>query len=140
MATRCSSPPDKFCTSWSMKSSILSGLNAALIFLKNNWRTVPVNFGVIFCGFMLIILQNVVFPVPFSPIMTRISESVKSPDLTVRLKPPNVQDMSGYPYARFLSARYSSPASPTRKVRDSSRKRKFSVGMLPQIVLDDDDI
>ncbi|KEQ72016.1 hypothetical protein M436DRAFT_49945 [Aureobasidium namibiae CBS 147.97] len=33
------------------------------------------------------ILQKVVFPVPFSPIMTRISESVNSPGSIFSLKP-----------------------------------------------------
>ncbi|KAI5818758.1 hypothetical protein BZA77DRAFT_332610 [Pyronema omphalodes] len=124
MATRCNSPPDKCLTSWSMKSSILRGLKAARTFLRRSSRTVPGNLGLIFWGFMEIdilgtlrvpsgcsapasILQKVVFPVPFSPIMTIISESVKSPASTLRWKPPRVFS----------------------KVGDSSRKRKFSVGM-----------
>ena len=66
----------------------------------------------IFCGFMEMFIgviclppsgfsapasirQNVVFPVPFSPIMTMISESVNSPPLTVSSKPPSVFIMLG---------------------------------------------
>ena len=39
---------------------------------------------------------NVVFPVPFSPSITMISESVNVPDCTESLKPPSVFVMAGY--------------------------------------------
>ncbi|KAF1364727.1 hypothetical protein EJ07DRAFT_98465 [Lizonia empirigonia] len=68
------------------------------------------------------ILQNVVFPVPFSPIMTMISESLNSPDSMDSLK---------LPWSWLWSIMNSSPASPMRNCNDSSRKRRFSVGMLP---------
>lgn len=89
----------------------------------------PVNFGVIFCGFIdmfiggtdwvpsgfsapasirqnvlcisaiekLILLSAIsyVLPVPFSPIMTTISESVNSPASTARWKPPKVFSIFG---------------------------------------------
>ncbi|ODQ57663.1 hypothetical protein WICANDRAFT_35367, partial [Wickerhamomyces anomalus NRRL Y-366-8] len=68
-------------------------------------RTVPGNFGAIFWGFMEMFnfgtskslsagmapannLQNVVLPVPFSPIITKISESLKSPFSICNLKSP----------------------------------------------------
>ncbi|KAL2182525.1 hypothetical protein L209DRAFT_696052, partial [Thermothelomyces heterothallicus CBS 203.75] len=63
-----SSPPERFFTSWSMKSSSLRGLTtsvwnwgdrkAALIFLKKSCRTVPSNLGVMVCGFMLILISG----------------------------------------------------------------------------------
>ncbi|ROT36949.1 hypothetical protein SODALDRAFT_280794 [Sodiomyces alkalinus F11] len=158
MATRCNSPPDRFLTSWSMKSSSLRGLTtsvwnwgdrkAALIFLKKSWRTVPSNLGVMVCGFMLMRIsgiwdlvsglrapasrrQKVVLPVPFSPIMTMISESVNSPASMRRRKLPSIFSILGYLKARDLSRAYSSVPSAIRKVNDSSRKRRFSVGMWP---------
>lgn len=60
MATRCSSPPDSSCTPLSMMASMLMGLITSLtncgftymsrIFLCSSCRTVPWNFGEIFCG------------------------------------------------------------------------------------------
>ncbi|KAK7207004.1 hypothetical protein BZA70DRAFT_234202 [Myxozyma melibiosi] len=158
IATRCNSPPDKFWTSRSMRSSMRSGLQTSVwnwgsrnderIFLKKSWRTVPWNFGEIFCGFMLTDMagsflplsgsklpasrrQKVVFPVPFSPIMTMISESVKSPAWTRMWKSPIVFSIDGYLKLRLLSIMSMSPASANRNCSDSSRKRKFSVGMFP---------
>ncbi|ODV96682.1 hypothetical protein PACTADRAFT_25698, partial [Pachysolen tannophilus NRRL Y-2460] len=78
--------------------------DAAILF-KNNCLTVPVNFGAIFCGFIETFnlgafvpssgsmapannLQNVVFPVPFSPIITKISESLNSPASIFKWKSP----------------------------------------------------
>lgn len=75
--------------------------------------------------------QKVVFPVPFSPIMTMISESVKSPESIRRLKLPSFFSILGYLKARDLSIANSSAVSAMRKVRDSSRNRRFSVGMWP---------
>ncbi|ODQ78910.1 hypothetical protein BABINDRAFT_172165 [Babjeviella inositovora NRRL Y-12698] len=150
MATRCNSPPDKCWTSWSMIPSIFNGLttSATLIFFKNNWRTVPGNFGAIFCGFMETFifgavlpssgeiapannLQKVVLPVPFSPIMTMISESVKSPAWIFKWKSPWVYSIPGYWNAREASWTNASLASDILNCKDSVLKRKFSVGMLP---------
>ncbi|KAF8867116.1 hypothetical protein BDZ45DRAFT_700103 [Acephala macrosclerotiorum] len=117
---------------------------AVLIFLKKSCRTVPSNFGVIFWGFMLTFipgtfwlpsgfkaparsLQKVVLPVPFSPIMTMISESVKSPDSMLSLNSPRVFCMDGYLKARVRSTMNSSAASAIRKVKDSSLNRRFSM-------------
>ena len=41
------------------------------------------------------ILQKVVFPVPFSPIITIISESVNLPASIFRWKPPRVFSIDG---------------------------------------------
>ncbi|OBA22398.1 hypothetical protein METBIDRAFT_38783 [Metschnikowia bicuspidata var. bicuspidata NRRL YB-4993] len=157
-ATLCNSPPDNTCTSWSMMLSIFNGLttslwncgfkNAPLIFLKNNWRTVPGKRGAIFCGFIEMfnlgtsvplsaakapakILQNVVLPVPFSPNITKISELVKSPFSTVNLKSPCVFRNVGYCKADEWSKIKPSAASAKRNCNDSSRNRMFSVGMKP---------
>ena len=87
-------------------------MKAVLMRLKKSWRTVPWNLGVIFWGFMEMfmggifwspsglrapasILQKVVLPVPFSPIMTRISDPVKVPGSTLRWKLPMVFSMAG---------------------------------------------
>ncbi|EIM89140.1 uncharacterized protein STEHIDRAFT_129667 [Stereum hirsutum FP-91666 SS1] len=151
IATLCSSPPDNVFTSWSMIGSKFIGLstsvlncgcmNAALICFNSNILTVLANFGLIVCGFKLTARlclasspasgtsparrrTKVVLPVPFSPNMTMISESVKEPASTVSLKPPRV-------LWRVLSMRISSAVSTILKERDSSRKRRFSVGMNP---------
>ena len=60
MATRCSSPPESVLTSWSISGSISIGFitsdmncgwcAVSLIFLCSSMRTVPSNFGEIFCG------------------------------------------------------------------------------------------
>mmetsp|Transcript_13980 Transcript_13980/g.28654 ORF Transcript_13980/g.28654 Transcript_13980/m.28654 type:complete len:114 (-) Transcript_13980:1428-1769(-) len=60
MAQRCSSPPDRFCTSRSMMGSIFIGFitsemncgctYASRMRLCSNVRTVPSNLGLIFCG------------------------------------------------------------------------------------------
>ncbi|KAJ7739837.1 hypothetical protein B0H16DRAFT_1324807, partial [Mycena metata] len=148
---RCSdSPPDRVLTSWSIRFSKLIGLstsvwnwgcmNAALICLINSMRTVPGNFGEMVCGFKdtwrfcLTVKSsgssparrrtNVVLPVPFSPSMTMISESVNVPPSTVSLKPPRV-------LCRVLSTITSSAVSTILKESDSSRNRRFSVGIKP---------
>ncbi|KAF8889679.1 hypothetical protein BD779DRAFT_1611028 [Infundibulicybe gibba] len=124
MATRCSSPPDSAC----------------LICLMSSIRTLPGNLGEIVWGFRdtcsvcLSVSRsgvspasrrtNVVFPVPFSPNMTMISESVKLPDSTVSLKPPSV-------LCRVLSMITSSAFSTILNDKDSSRNRRFSVGIKP---------
>ncbi|EKM57565.1 uncharacterized protein PHACADRAFT_88964 [Phanerochaete carnosa HHB-10118-sp] len=145
MATRWSSPPESVLTSWSMMFSRLIGLttsvwncgcmNAALICFRSSIRTVPGNLGEMACGLSETESSwrsvstsgvsparrrtNVVFPMPFSPSMTMISESVKLPGSTVSLKPP------------ILSIMISSAVSTILNERDSSRNRKFSVGMKP---------
>lgn len=80
--------------------------------LRRSSRTVPGNLGLIFCGFMEMDIlgtfsllsggstpasmrQNVVLPVPFSPIMTTISESVNSPFSILRWNSPKVLDIAG---------------------------------------------
>eukprot|EP01139_Manchomonas_bermudensis_P004965 Amastigsp_a174499_424.p4 type:complete len:121 gc:universal Amastigsp_a174499_424:1491-1129(-) len=108
MATRWSSPPERVSTSLSMMSSIMSGfmtsvwnwgdMYVARIFCARSWATEPLNLGEIFCGLYETLSSgisssetsglrspasmrmNVVFPVPFSPSMTMISELEKSPD------------------------------------------------------------
>ena len=156
IATLCNSPPDNVCTSWSTMSSIFNGFTtsvwncgckkAALIFLKNNCLTVPVNFGAIFCGFIETFnfgiswppsgamapaksLQKVVLPVPFSPIITKISEFVKSPASTRNLKSPWVFCKLGYSKELDLSKIKSSAASANLNCNDSVLNRKFSVGI-----------
>ncbi|KIY47434.1 hypothetical protein FISHEDRAFT_66131 [Fistulina hepatica ATCC 64428] len=158
MATRCSSPPDRVFTSWSMMFSKLMGLstsvwncgcmNDCLIRLRSSMRTVPGNFGEIVCGLSdtenesfsvsssgavtpASMRTSVVFPVPFSPSMTMISESVKLPSSTVSLNEPIVLVMAGYEYCCVLVITISSAVSDILKERDSSRNRKFSVGMKP---------
>ena len=121
IATLCNSPPDSVFTSWSIIASKLIGfntsvwncgcMNACLICLSNSIRTVPGNLGEIVCGFKdtandcLSVSSSgvspanrrtkVVLPVPFSPSMTMISESVKLPASTVSLKLPSVLVMEG---------------------------------------------
>ncbi|KAJ7491896.1 hypothetical protein FB451DRAFT_1336058 [Mycena latifolia] len=115
-------------------------MNAALICLMSSMRTVPGNLGEIVCGLSdtcrLCVTAvssggspassrtNVVLPVPFSPSMTMISESVNEPPSTVSLKSPSV-------LCRVLSTTSSSAVSTILKESDSSRKRRFSVGMKP---------
>ncbi|EMD35425.1 hypothetical protein CERSUDRAFT_157173 [Gelatoporia subvermispora B] len=122
-------------------------MNAALICLSKSMRTVPGNFGEIVWGLSdtesacLSVSTsgvspasrrtNVVLPVPFSPNMTMISESVNEPASTVSLKPPSVFVMDGYVYCRVLSMSTSSAVSTILNESDSSRNRKFSVGMNP---------
>ncbi|EJD39591.1 hypothetical protein AURDEDRAFT_71090, partial [Auricularia subglabra TFB-10046 SS5] len=146
MATRCSSPPESVLTSWSMMPSRFIGLTtsvvncgcmkAALICLSSSMRTVPGNLGEMVCGLSETAQAclststsgvspasrrtNVVLPVPFSPSMTMISESVNSPASTVSLNEPS---------RRVLSMMISSAVSTILKLRLSSRKRRFSVGM-----------
>mmetsp|Transcript_9373 Transcript_9373/g.28173 ORF Transcript_9373/g.28173 Transcript_9373/m.28173 type:complete len:204 (+) Transcript_9373:2587-3198(+) len=172
MATLCSSPPDRCCTSWSISSSIRMGFITSVM----NWgcmyesrmrlcsrlRTVLVNLGLIFWGLYEMLkpgistkwssgfsmpassLMKVVLPVPFSPSITIISESVKAPSstLSTNLAPPRpslasvfmVAFMAGYLYSwNFLgpSSTFSDADSATLKVRDSSRNRRFSVGTKP---------
>ncbi|EJC97681.1 uncharacterized protein FOMMEDRAFT_137569 [Fomitiporia mediterranea MF3/22] len=69
-------------------------------------------------------LTNVVLPIPFSPSMTMISESVNAPSSTVSLNDPSV-------FCRVLSRVISSAFSTILKDSCSSRKRRFSVGMKP---------
>ncbi|RKP01443.1 hypothetical protein CXG81DRAFT_4803, partial [Caulochytrium protostelioides] len=157
MATRCSSPPESFCTSWSMMFSIWSGLTtsvwncgcikAPLMRCSSNMRTVRVVFGEMVCGLYdtlssgtstsssgfsrpASMRMKVVLPVPFWPSMTRISESVNPPSQTVSSKSPWVFFMAGYVKRRIFSlGSMSSALSARRKVSDSSRKRRFSVGI-----------
>ncbi|KAL1704834.1 hypothetical protein EV121DRAFT_204895 [Schizophyllum commune] len=156
IATLCSSPPDNVFTSWSMMFSKLIGfntsvwncgcMNACLMRFSSNIRTDPGNFGEIVCGFNetanccfdssssgdstpASMRTNVVFPVPFSPSMTMISESVKLPASTVSLNPPSVFVIAGYSYCAFFSMIISSAVSTILKESVSSRKRRFSVGM-----------
>ncbi|KAJ7712728.1 hypothetical protein B0H16DRAFT_1667418 [Mycena metata] len=135
MTRSASSPPDSVLTSWSIRFSKLIGLstsvwnwgcmNAALICLINSMRTVPGNFGEMSSGSSPARRRtNVVLPVPFSPSMTMISESVNVPPSTVSLKPPRV-------LCRVLSTITSSAVSTILKESDSSRNRRFSVGMKP---------
>mmetsp|Transcript_83199 Transcript_83199/g.138807 ORF Transcript_83199/g.138807 Transcript_83199/m.138807 type:complete len:211 (+) Transcript_83199:194-826(+) len=127
MATRCSSPPEIFWISWSMISSKCRGFStsvlncgcrmASRILVCSSALTVPWNLGEMVWGFTLIISSgmlifsssgliipassrmNVVFPVPFSPSNTTISESVNSPGSTVNLNwPPMVLTIPGYLY------------------------------------------
>ncbi|KAI9458632.1 hypothetical protein BJY52DRAFT_1204294 [Lactarius psammicola] len=140
MATRWSSPPDRVFTFIGFTTSLWNCalIKAALICFNKSMRTVPGNLGEIVCGLsdtaMLCLSAGlsgsspasrrtkVVFPVPFSPSMTMISESVNEPSWTVNLKPPS---------CLVLSTSISSAVSTILKERDSSRKRKFSVGMKP---------
>ncbi|EDR08215.1 uncharacterized protein LACBIDRAFT_250088, partial [Laccaria bicolor S238N-H82] len=150
IATRCSSPPESVFTSWSIMFSKFMGfntsvwncgsMNACLICLSNSMRTVPGNLGEIVWGLSetdRVCLSasssgvspaksrtKVVFPVPFSPNITIISESVKLPASTVSLNDPKV-------LCRVLSIASSSAVSTILNERDSSRNRKFSVGMKP---------
>ncbi|KAJ4490244.1 hypothetical protein J3R30DRAFT_3653625 [Lentinula aciculospora] len=134
IATLCNSPPDNligFNTSvWNCGC-----MKACLIRFNSNMRTVPGNLGDIVWGLrdtdkvcLSVSMSgvspasrrtNVVFPVPFSPSMTMISESVKEPASTVSLNDP------------ILSTITSSAFSTILKDNDSSRKRRFSVGMKP---------
>ncbi|KAI9502389.1 hypothetical protein BX070DRAFT_193224, partial [Coemansia spiralis] len=152
-ATRCSSPPESFCTSLSIMLSMFIGLTTSVwncgcmnidwIFLSRSIRTVPLNLGAIICGlydtlscgmstsspwsgFCLpaSMLISVVLPVPFSPSKTTICESVNEPCWTVSLKSPSV-------LLQLRSISWSSICSTMRKVSASSRKRIFSVGILP---------
>ncbi|ODQ64344.1 hypothetical protein NADFUDRAFT_26880, partial [Nadsonia fulvescens var. elongata DSM 6958] len=109
--------------------------------------TEPTNLGAIFCGFIETlslgafcpssgdnppanIRQKVVLPVPFSPIITIISESEKSPASIFNLKSPIVLVILLYWKSRVCSIKSSSvEISDKRNCRDSVRKRKFSVGM-----------
>ncbi|KXS17199.1 hypothetical protein M427DRAFT_97187, partial [Gonapodya prolifera JEL478] len=143
-------------TDWSMMLSMLRGfstsvlncgcMNICLIRLRNNIRTdenkFTSNLGLIFCGLYdtcisgmmaspppAIIRMNVVLPVPFSPSMTIISESVNSP-AAIKSSPIDL-DILGYRYRRILSCCNSSAVSARRKVRLSSLNLKFSVGMTP---------
>ncbi|KLT44934.1 hypothetical protein CC85DRAFT_241756 [Cutaneotrichosporon oleaginosum] len=164
MATRCSSPPESVCTSWSMMPSKFIGLmtselnwgcmNMALIRLRRSMRTVPGNLGETGRRYSLVwgfidtrsetwsaslsglslpprSWTRVVLPMPFSPRRTMISESENWPDLTCSLKPPSVLVMFGYVRVRMLGAAVSSTVSAMRNVSDSSRKRRFSVGIMP---------
>mmetsp|Transcript_4730 Transcript_4730/g.14616 ORF Transcript_4730/g.14616 Transcript_4730/m.14616 type:complete len:194 (-) Transcript_4730:945-1526(-) len=159
MATRCSSPPERCITSWSMSASMLSGFITSetncgwtymsRIFLCSSARTDPSNFGEIFCGLYdtlssgtrvpssassipASIRMKVVLPVPFWPRSTRISESENLPGLISSLNAPIVLVIAGYSYRSCLSASpLRSSTSATRKVSASSRKRMFSVGMKP---------
>ena len=71
-------------------------------------------------------------PVPFSPSMTMISESVKSPASTSSLNAPCVLAMAGYVNRENrLPSSTSALESETLNVSASSRKRKFSVGTNP---------
>ncbi|KAF8524286.1 hypothetical protein BU17DRAFT_42962, partial [Hysterangium stoloniferum] len=123
-------------------------IKACLICLSSNIRTVPGNFGEIVWGFkdtardiLSVSISgaltpassrtNVVFPVPFSPNMTIISESVNSPASTVNLNPPSVFVMAGYAYRRDLSIIISSAVSTILNDSDSSLNRRFSVGIKP---------
>ncbi|KAH9039175.1 hypothetical protein EDB84DRAFT_1587726 [Lactarius hengduanensis] len=142
MATRWSSPPDSVLTYIGLTTSLwnCAFMKAPLICFNKSMRTVPGNLGEIVCGLsdtaMLCLSvglsgssparrrTKVVFPVPFSPSMTMISESVNVPSWTVNLKPPRV-------LCRVLSTSISSAVSTILKERDSSRKRRFSVGMKP---------
>ncbi|PCH35058.1 hypothetical protein WOLCODRAFT_133703 [Wolfiporia cocos MD-104 SS10] len=134
MATRCSSPPESVFTSWSRMGSRFMGfttsvlncgcINDALIRFNSSMRTVPGNDGEIVCGLSeteSVCLSvsssgvspasrrmNVVLPIPFSPSITMISESW-----------------------RVLSMISSSAVSTILKVSESSRNRRFSVGMKP---------
>lgn len=76
--------------------------------------------------------MKVVFPVPFSPNKTRISESVNPPFSTLNLKPPMVLHMFGYSYLLNFLASSRSVLSATLKEREKSLKRKFSVGTNPK--------
>jgi len=104
-------------------------------FLWSSWRTVPWNFGEIFCGLYdtlscgtpseaassrspdssaatassllsspAIMRINVVLPVPFSPNMTTISESVKVPSSTWSLKECEADGLSPPPFIVFVIA------------------------------------
>ncbi|EIN08179.1 hypothetical protein PUNSTDRAFT_113774 [Punctularia strigosozonata HHB-11173 SS5] len=116
-------------------------MNAALICFNSSMRTVPGNFGEIVCGLSDTAScwaglpssgsstparsrMNVVLPMPFSPSITMISESVNEEPSTEILKLPRV-------FCRVLSRTSSSAVSTILKERASSRKRKFSVGMKP---------
>ncbi|EPQ52253.1 hypothetical protein GLOTRDRAFT_26061, partial [Gloeophyllum trabeum ATCC 11539] len=157
IATRWSSPPESVFTSWSRIFSKFIGfttsvwncgcMNACFICFSSSIRTLPGNFGEIVCGLRLTLnvcrststsgaspqsrRMNVVLPVPFSPSITMISLSVNEPPSTVSLNPPSVFVMEGYEYWRDLSIRISSAVSTILKESDSSRKRRFSVGMKP---------
>ncbi|KAI8870544.1 hypothetical protein GQ42DRAFT_122144 [Ramicandelaber brevisporus] len=159
MATRCNSPPERVLTSWSSSLSMRSGLSTSVlncgsrkatrILEKKSWWTVPSYVVLIFCGLSDTLssgiswlpsgfslpassLMKVVLPVPFSPNMTMISESVNSPASTLRWKSPWVLVMLGYLNMRMcLTSSSSTEASCRRKTRDSSRKRMFSVGIMP---------
>ncbi|EED80729.1 predicted protein, partial [Postia placenta Mad-698-R] len=148
MATRCSSPPDSVLTSWSrigsrfigFKTSVLNCgcIKAALMRFIRSMRTVPGKDGAIAWGLSdtaSVCLSvsssgvspassrtNVVLPVPFSPSITIISESVKLPLCTVSLKLPSV-------FCRVLSTISSSAVSIILNESESSRNRRFSVGM-----------
>lgn len=76
-------------------------------------------------------LTSVVFPVPFSPSMTMISESVNFPALTCSLNPPIVFVIDGYENLRDLGVETSSAVSEILNVSDSVRNRRFSVGIIP---------
>ncbi|KWU44390.1 hypothetical protein RHOSPDRAFT_17883 [Rhodotorula sp. JG-1b] len=148
IATRCSSPPERVVTYWSMMFSRFIGfrtsvlncgcMNAARTCFRSSSRTVPGNLGAIVCGLSetekccssaalsglslpASSLTKVVLPVPFSPRRTMISESVNEPPCMLSLKLPCVLVMVGY----------SSTASAILNVSDSSRNRRFSVGILP---------
>mmetsp|Transcript_44486 Transcript_44486/g.144411 ORF Transcript_44486/g.144411 Transcript_44486/m.144411 type:complete len:208 (-) Transcript_44486:1200-1823(-) len=123
-ATRCSSPPERYLTSWSSSRSISIGfitsvlncgwMKASRIFLCSSSRTVPSKDGAIFCGLYETfslgtcdaaspsgarcpanILMKVVLPVPFSPSMTRISEPEKEPASTCSVNVPSVFVIAG---------------------------------------------
>ncbi|KAI7901806.1 uncharacterized protein BX663DRAFT_436437, partial [Cokeromyces recurvatus] len=65
------------------------------------------------------------------PNMTIISESWNSPASTSNLKSPRTFCILGYLYEFAFATDPSVAVSAILKVKDSSRKRKFSVGMLP---------
>ncbi|RKP24129.1 hypothetical protein SYNPS1DRAFT_33272 [Syncephalis pseudoplumigaleata] len=101
---------------------------ALLIFLRKSMRTLTCISGMRLspsgCRAPASMRTNVVLPVPFSPSMTRISESVNSPPSILRWKSPSSVAI------RLISSGLSA-TSPMRKESDSSRKRRFSVGTLP---------
>ncbi|KAH9932883.1 uncharacterized protein B0H18DRAFT_1083130 [Fomitopsis serialis] len=141
IATRWSSPPESDGSRFiGFMTSVLNCgcINATLMRFSSSILTVPGKLGEIVWGFSDTLSDcfavsssgvspasrrtNVVLPVPFSPSMTMISESVNVPDSTVSLNPPS---------CRVLSTISSSAVSTILNESDSSRKRRFSVGMKP---------
>jgi hypothetical protein len=78
------------------------------------------------------IYTKVVFPVPFSPRRTTISDEQKEPFSIVSSKSPNFFLRLGYSYPCYLSLSISSDLSVNLKDRAKSRKRIFSVFMKPE--------